>query len=124
MTDERGRADVSKTPEDDRGAPVDFNRLSILETRLGTDARFSHIETQPEFAPDRLVCVYDSQWYPSSVQTARLEIIWSKMVTFRFITTKPMKTERSTIAGTDTHWTTTVGIIFIRDRMRRTDTWK
>lgn len=72
MTDERGHTD----PDGESGAPVDFNRLSILETRLSTDARFSHIEAQPEFAPDRLVCVYDSRWYPSSVQTARLEIIW------------------------------------------------
>ncbi|WP_122090966.1 hypothetical protein [Halalkalicoccus subterraneus] len=72
MTDERGRTES----ETESGAPVDFNRLSVLETRLGTDARFSHIETEPDFAPDRLVCVYDSRWYPSSVQTARLEIVW------------------------------------------------
>lgn len=76
MTNECGRTPISGTPEDESSAPVDFNRLSVIEERLTTGNRFSHIKTQPEFAPDRLVCVYDSRWYPTSVQTARLEIIW------------------------------------------------
>lgn len=58
------------------GAPIDFDRLEAIAERLATGERFVRIEQQPAFAPDRLVCVYDSRFYPSSVQTARLEIVW------------------------------------------------
>ena len=60
----------------DSGAPVDFDRLEVIRDRLGTDDRFARIEEQPEFAPDRLVCVYDSRFYPSSVQRAHLAVVW------------------------------------------------
>jgi hypothetical protein len=58
------------------GAPVDFDRLEIIRDRLTTDERFTRIDESPEFAPDRLVCVYDSRFYPSSVELARLEVVW------------------------------------------------
>lgn len=58
------------------GAPIDFDRLEVIAERLATGERFVRIERQPAFAPDRLVCVYDSRFYPSSVRTARLEIVW------------------------------------------------
>lgn len=58
------------------GAPIDFDRLDVIQERLITDERFSRIEHQPTFAPDRLVCVYDSRFYPNTIQTARLEIAW------------------------------------------------
>jgi hypothetical protein len=58
------------------GAPVDFDRLDTIRERLAADDRFTRIEAQPEFAPDPLVCLYDTRFYPEDVQTARLEIVW------------------------------------------------
>jgi hypothetical protein len=58
------------------GAPVDFDRLEVIRGRLSTDERFSRIDEQPEFAPDRIVCIYDSRFYPQSVELARLEVVW------------------------------------------------
>jgi hypothetical protein len=58
------------------GAPVDFDRLEVIQDRLAADDRFRRIEERPEFAPDRLVCVYDSQFYPGGVERAHLEIVW------------------------------------------------
>ncbi|ELZ13878.1 hypothetical protein C479_03496 [Halovivax asiaticus JCM 14624] len=58
------------------GAPVDFDRLTLVGERLATDDRFAEVTEQPAFAPDRLVCVYDRRFYPSHVHTARLEIVW------------------------------------------------
>ncbi|ATW89543.1 hypothetical protein halTADL_2832 [Halohasta litchfieldiae] len=73
MTDTDDR--VGPTDEES-GAPVDFERLAVIKERFGSDRRFRRIDEQPEFAPDRLVCVYDSTFYPESVQTSRLEIAW------------------------------------------------
>lgn len=61
---------------DGGGAPVDFDRLDAVAERLSTDARFSRVDAQPEYAPDRLICVYDDRFYPSEVRAARLEIEW------------------------------------------------
>lgn len=58
------------------GAPVDFDRLDTIRERFETDDRFSRCDEQPEFAPERLVCVYDQRLYPKRVHTARLEIGW------------------------------------------------
>ena len=58
------------------GAPVDFDRLDVVRERLETDDRFARIDERPEFAPDRVVCVYDSRFYPDSVRSARLEVAW------------------------------------------------
>jgi len=58
------------------GAPIDFDRLDVIRERLETDNRFSSIGHQPAFAPERLVCVYDERFYPKSVRTARLEVVW------------------------------------------------
>jgi hypothetical protein len=71
-----GAGDGTETPDDSSGAPIDFDRLEAISERLSTDDRFIQIEEYPEFAPDRLVCVYDPGFYPSSVSTARLEIVW------------------------------------------------
>ncbi|WP_049921260.1 hypothetical protein [Halopiger djelfimassiliensis] len=68
--------DGTERPDDSSGAPTDFDRLEIIAERLSTDDRFARVVLRPEFAPDRLVCVYDSGFYPSSVHTARLEIVW------------------------------------------------
>lgn len=59
-----------------RGAPVDFDRLDAICERLAAGDRFSRIEDQPAFAPDRLVCVYDQRFYPERIHTARLEVVW------------------------------------------------
>lgn len=54
----------SGDPEDEiSGAPIDFDRLAVITERLASDTRFERIEEQPEFAPDRIVCVYDSGFY-------------------------------------------------------------
>ena len=79
MTDrDDGRPDdaASERPDDVGGAPVDFDRLEAIEERLATDDRFARVESQPEFAPDRLVCVYDPKLYPDTVSEARLEVTW------------------------------------------------
>ncbi len=64
-------------PGDDvSGAPIDFDRLDVIEERLAADERFTQILREPAFAPDRLACVYHSQLYPTTVSTARLEVVW------------------------------------------------
>jgi len=62
--------------DDVNGASTDFIRLNVLAERFATDDRFTGIEIQPEFAPDRIVCRYDPGFYPQRVQSARLEIVW------------------------------------------------
>lgn len=69
-----GRDD--RRPDDVSGAPVDFDRLDAIEERLAADERFARVESRPEFAPDRLVCVYDTRLYPNAVSEARLEATW------------------------------------------------
>lgn len=71
-----GRDSEAETPADTDGASIDFDRLELIADRLSTDNRFSRIEEQPAFAPGRLVCIYDTHLYPSSVCTAHLEIVW------------------------------------------------
>lgn len=61
---------------DGGGGPVDFDRLDAVAERFSTDARFSRVDAQPEYAPDRLICVYDDHFYPTEVCAARLEIEW------------------------------------------------
>ncbi|GGM75448.1 hypothetical protein J2752_002860 [Halarchaeum rubridurum] len=77
-------SDGGETPELDvgDGAPVDFERLSIIAERLGNDARFARIEESPPTAPERLVCVFDSALYPVQVDEARLDIVWFENGTF------------------------------------------
>lgn len=58
------------------GAPVDFDRLDVIRDRFATDEQFTQIVDRPEFAPERLVCVYDTRFYPLGVQNAQLEIVW------------------------------------------------
>lgn len=71
MTDETDDASNSIT-----GAPVDFDLLDVIHERWSADERFARIDSQPAFAPERLVCVYDRRFYPTTVQVARLEIVW------------------------------------------------
>lgn len=61
---------------DGNGAPVDFDRLESIAVRLSMGDRFTRVEATPDFAPDRVVCVYDPGFYPRSVHEARLEIVW------------------------------------------------
>jgi hypothetical protein len=58
------------------GAPIDFDRLETIRERLVTDDRFTRIDARPAFAPERLLCEYDPQLYPRTVQAARLEVVW------------------------------------------------
>lgn len=71
-----GERDDGRSTDESHGAPIDFDRLRVVETRLATDNRFTGIESQPEFAPERIVCHYDQGFYPQRVQSARLEIVW------------------------------------------------
>ena len=75
-----GGGDTARPPGDGSGAPVDFDRLAVIAERLSTDDRFTRIEIQPEFAADRLVCLYDSGFYPQRVASARLEVVWYENV--------------------------------------------
>ncbi|OVE84810.1 hypothetical protein [Natronolimnobius baerhuensis] len=63
---------------DDSGAPVDFDRLETIADRLETNERFERVDSHPAFAPNRVVCVYESAFYPPTVETARVEYIWFK----------------------------------------------
>ncbi|MEF8783470.1 MAG: hypothetical protein V5A39_04940 [Haloarculaceae archaeon] len=67
--DDRSTADVSS-------APIDFDRLNVVADRFATDDRFTEIEVRPEFAPARIVCLYDPGFYPQRVHSARLEVAW------------------------------------------------
>ena len=58
------------------GGPIDFDRLAVIRDRFATDDRFTEVDDQPGFAPERLVCQYDRQLYPERVRSARLEIAW------------------------------------------------
>jgi len=58
------------------GAPVDSDRVEVIRDRFTSDNRFSRVDEQPEFAPERLVCLYDQRFYPPVVLEARLEIVW------------------------------------------------
>jgi hypothetical protein len=73
MTD---RGEASGCSGDLSGAPIDFDRLDTIADRLATGDRFDRIERDPVFAPDRVICVYDSHLYPNTVSTARLEVVW------------------------------------------------
>ncbi|AUV84214.1 hypothetical protein C2R22_21865 (plasmid) [Salinigranum rubrum] len=68
--------DASSESNSVSSAPIDFDRLDLIRDRFATDERFTQIVDQPEFASERLVCVYDTRFYPSSVQNARVEIVW------------------------------------------------
>lgn len=72
MTDRSGDGSADEIS----GAPIDFDRLDTIEARLATAKRFSRIDSSPEFAPERIVCIFDSQLYPPTVTEARLEIAW------------------------------------------------
>ena len=64
------------SPDGDSSAPIDADRLDTIYERFSTDDRFVRIDERPEYAPERLVCVYDPRLYPESVREARLEIVW------------------------------------------------
>jgi hypothetical protein len=68
--------DDEKTSGSFSGAPIDFDRLDAIRKRFTTGDRFSRVDDQPAFAPERLVCVYDQWLYPERVRVARLEIVW------------------------------------------------
>lgn len=68
--------DDADSPDAVSGAPLDATRLDVIYERVTTDDRFVQVDKQPEYAPARLVCAYDTHFYPSSVQQARLEIAW------------------------------------------------
>lgn len=72
----REGGDTVGPTDDGSGAPVDFDRLGVIVERLSTDDRFTRIDVPPEFAPDRIVCVYDPGFYPQRVASARLEVVW------------------------------------------------
>lgn len=71
-----GQDEDRYTSQSASDAPIDSDRLDVLRERLQTGSRFIRIDIDPEFAPDRLVCRYDQQFYPESVQVARLEVVW------------------------------------------------
>ncbi len=71
-----GERDDTHSTDDVTGAPVDFDRLSVIAERFVTDDRFTEVEIQPEFAPSRIVCRYDLGFYPRHVHSARLEVVW------------------------------------------------
>ena len=71
-----GNDGTKRLDEDSSGAPIDFDRLDFVAERLSAADRFDHVEKRPESAPDRAVCRDNPRLSPSSVSTARLEIVW------------------------------------------------
>jgi hypothetical protein len=59
-------------------APVDFDVLDDMGTYLASSDRFEAVEWRPEYAPESLVCVYDTGYYPTTVEAAFLQITWYK----------------------------------------------
>jgi hypothetical protein len=57
-------------------APVDFEVLDRVYTRLRGDERFEDVNLRPEYAPNSLVLHYDSRYFPSFVVTNFLQIRW------------------------------------------------
>ena len=58
------------------GAPIDFDRLDLIRERLEGDTRFESVDYRPAYAPDRIVFTYDGRFYPASVTTAYVELVW------------------------------------------------
>ena len=52
------------------GGPIDFDRLAVIRERFATDDRFTEVDDQPGFAPERLVCQYNRQLYRYARQSA------------------------------------------------------
>lgn len=71
-----GHGDGGTSSDSESGAPVDFDRLDVIAERLTGDARFSRVDRQSGFAPDRVVEVYEAGFYPESVHEGRLEVVW------------------------------------------------
>lgn len=57
-------------------APIDFDRLDLIQERLHGDNRFTRSEWRPEYAPNTVTFRYEPGFYPGSVTAARLEIVW------------------------------------------------
>lgn len=78
MTDREDNTSSADTSSADAvgGAPIDFDRLDVIRDRLAASERFERIEERPEFAPDRVVCFYDTRLFPYDVDRARLVIAW------------------------------------------------
>jgi hypothetical protein len=70
------RTPVPDGGDDPLGAPIDFDRLDRIRERLAGDDRFEQIDWRPTYAPDRVVCTYDDRFYPTTVPTATLELVW------------------------------------------------
>lgn len=68
--------DDAGSPDVGSGAPIDADLLDTIYERFTTDDRFVRIDEQPEYAPERLVCIYNPRLYPESVREARLEMVW------------------------------------------------
>lgn len=66
-----GGGNDDDSTDDSSGSPVDFDRLSLVAERFATDERFTRIEVEPEFAPDRIVCLYDSGFYLLAARESR-----------------------------------------------------
>ena len=57
-------------------APVDFEILRTMYSRLRKTERFESAELEPKYAPNSLVLRYDLRYFPSFVEEAFLEIRW------------------------------------------------
>lgn len=117
MTERRDEARSRDT--DNSGAPIDSDRLDAIADRLSGGERFDRVEDRPPFAPDRILCRYESGFYPNSVHRARLEIVWYENGDFSLHYHEELGRKRSIIDGTDTRQITTRVITCIRARTPR-----
>jgi len=101
------------------GGPIDFDRLAVIRERFATDDRFTEVDDQLGFAPERLICQYNRQLYAERVRSACLEIIWFENGDFSLHYHETHETGRSITGGTDIRLGTTLVTTSTRDRTHR-----
>jgi hypothetical protein len=64
------------TAGDSESAPIDFEVLYRVYSRLQGDERFEEVKLRPDYAPNSLVPRYDLRYFPSFVVANYLQIRW------------------------------------------------
>lgn len=63
------------TAGDSESAPIDFEVLYRVYSRLQGDERFEEVKLRPDYAPNSLVPRYDLRYFPSFVVANYLQIL-------------------------------------------------
>ena len=57
-------------------APVDFELLRTVHSRLHNTERFQAVELRPNYAPNSVFLCYDLGYFPQEVEDAFLQVRW------------------------------------------------